>query len=161
MHQINGELIPQGGGDNIVLARSPLILGRRESCDVCLQFPNVSGKHCEMLFKDGLWILRDLDSKNGTKVNGMRLDSGARKVVHTGDVITIGKRNFKLEYTESGRASDLEDFEDEVESIVNKPLLERAGLSRPPRHARRPSNDPTMPLPKFDDEQDDDRDDED
>ena len=32
----NGELIPVGGGDNIPLLRSPLTIGRRESCDVCL-----------------------------------------------------------------------------------------------------------------------------
>lgn len=153
-HPINGELIPQGGGDNIRLSRSPLTMGRRESCDICLQFPNVSGKHCELTFKDGLWILHDLDSRNGTKVNGTRLDSGGKKVVHTGDVITIGKRNYKLDYNETGRASDLEDFEDEVENIVNKPLLERAGLSHPPRSAR-PRIDPSMPLPKFEEDDDD------
>ena len=57
--QPNGELIPQGGGDNVPLARSPLTLGRRESCDVCLPFPTLSGKHCELTFKEGHWIALD------------------------------------------------------------------------------------------------------
>lgn len=160
-HQVNGELVPQGGGDNILLTRSPLVVGRRESCDICLQFPNVSGKHCELTFKDGFWILRDMESKNGTKVNGMRMDSGASRVLHTGDVITIGKRSFKLDYTETGRASDLEEFEDEMENIVNTPLLERAGLAHPPRHKKPKPGGPVNPMPKLDYDDDDDDDDDD
>ena len=158
-HLLNGELIPQGGGDNIVLTRSPLVLGRRESCDICLQFPNVSGKHCELSFKDGFWILRDMESKNGTKVNGTRMETGSKRVIHNGDLIAIGKRTFKLEYIETGRASDMEEYEDEVEKIVNTPLLERAGLAHPPRHARKPKIDPLKPMPKLDFGDDDDDDD--
>jgi pSer/pThr/pTyr-binding forkhead associated (FHA) protein len=154
--QPNGELIPQGGGDNIPLERSPLIIGRRESCDVCLEFSNVSGKHCELTFKEGLWILRDMDSKNGTKINGTRLDSGAKKVVHTGDVIGVGKRMFKIEYTETGRASDTDEFDEELENAVRQSLLEKAGLAHPPRHKRKPALDPNARTPLPDDDDDDD-----
>jgi adenylate cyclase len=134
MTEVNGELIPQGGGDSIPLTRSPLIVGRRETCDICLQFPNVSGKHCELTFKDGFWILRDLNSTNGVMVNELRLDHGAKKVLHDGDVITIVKRSYKIQYTELGKASDLEDFEEEIEDVLNLPLLEKANLLHPPRH---------------------------
>jgi adenylate cyclase len=146
----NGELIPQGGGDNIPLPRSPLVLGRRETCDVCLQFANVSGKHCELTFRDGLWILRDLDSKNGTKVNDVRLEPGMRKVVHTGDLVTIGKRTFKMEYVETGRASDMDEYEDEVANIVGTSLLEKAGLAHAPRHAKTPPEGPKPTKPSAD-----------
>ena len=129
---VNGELIPHGGGDNIPLTRSPLVVGRRESSDICLQFANISGKHCELIFKDGLWILRDLDSTNGVKVNGIRVDSGAKKVLHTGDVLTIGNRDYMLQYVETGRASDLEEYEEEIENAMNIPLLEKAGLANKP-----------------------------
>ena len=137
--QVNGELIPQGGGDNIPLSRSPLIIGRRESSDICLQFPNVSGKHCELIFKDGIWVLRDLESTNGVKVNGVRIESGSKKVLHSGDVLTIGKRVYTLQYTQSGRPSDLEEYEQEIENAMNIPLLEKAGLANPPRRSRRRS----------------------
>src|SRR5437667_11342453 len=96
-HQINGELIPQGGGDSIPLTRSPLVVGRRETCDICLQFANVSGTHCELTYKQGLWILLDLNSRNGTQVNDIRMDGGTRKIIHSGDLIAIGKRTFKIE----------------------------------------------------------------
>src|SRR5690242_4720000 len=88
MEFVSGELIPQGGGDNIPLMRTPLVLGRRESCDVCLQFPNVSGRHCELSFKDGFWVVRDLNSTNGIKVNGERV---LRKMLLPGETLTIGK----------------------------------------------------------------------
>jgi len=41
-----GELIPQGGGDPIPLLKPLLTVGRRESADIVLRFPNVSGTHC-------------------------------------------------------------------------------------------------------------------
>ena len=134
-HLINGDLIPQGGGDNISLKRSPLVLGRRETCDISLQFPNVSGKHCELSYKEGIWVLRDLDSTNGVKVNGVRV---LKKLIHTGDVITIAKRSFTLQYEETGRASDLAEFEEEMAETMSVPLMEKAGLTHERRHAPMP-----------------------
>lgn len=147
-HVINGELVPQGGGDSIPLTRSPLVLGRRESCDICLQFPNISGTHCELTYKDGLWILRDLDSTNGVFVNDARLDTGAKRVVHNGDNITIATRSFTIQYTETGRAADLDDAGDDMATAMSVPLLEKANLVHTPRHARQPAaedpDDPTL-----------------
>ena len=134
----NGELIPQGGGDNIPLVRSPLVVGRRESCDISLQFANISGRHCELTFKDGFWLIRDLGSTNGIKVNDFLVQ---KKILHTGDLITIGKRLFQLQYTESGRPLSLEEYEEEMEDTFKVPLLEKAGLARPPRHGRKPKGD--------------------
>ena len=132
----NGELIPQGGGDNIPLTRSPLVVGRRESCDVSLQFANISGRHCELTFKDGFWLIHDLGSTNGIKVNDMLVQ---KKILHTGDILSIGKRDFQLQYSESGRPLSLEDFEEEMEDTFNIPLLEKAGISRPRRHSQKPT----------------------
>jgi pSer/pThr/pTyr-binding forkhead associated (FHA) protein len=142
-HPINGELIPQGGGDSIPLTRSPLVLGRRETCDISLQFPNVSGKHCELTFKDGIWILRDLDSTNGTKVNGVGI---LKKIIHNGDVITIAKRNFTMHYEETGRPSALAEFEEEMDETFSLSLLEKAGLAHERRHDPMPPKRPAERL---------------
>ena len=48
-----GELLPLGGGDPIPLLKTSLIVGRRESADIVLRFPNVSGQHCELALADG------------------------------------------------------------------------------------------------------------
>ena len=161
-HHVNGELIPQGGGDSIPLTRSPLILGRRESCDICLQFPNVSSRHCEMLFLNGLWAIRDLHSTNGIKVNGVRIDPGKRKFLNPGDAVTIGKREFHIQYAPTDRMTHLRDtLEDEMEmeeeeDIMSKSLMEKAGLERPhhleparkaPRPGPEPESEPEPQLP--------------
>ncbi len=139
-HQINGELVPQGGGDSIPLTRSPLVVGRLESADIYLEFP-VSRKHCELTFKEGLWILRDLESTNGVKINGARMDKGAKRVVHNGDVLTFANRSFTIQYKETGRAADLDEFGDDMETVLNIPLLEKAKLLHPPRHVRKDDPD--------------------
>jgi adenylate cyclase len=124
--EIGGELVPVGGGDNIPLIRSSLVIGRRESCDICLRLPNVSGIHCELTNKDGYWYLRDLGSTNGVKVNGTRV---MQKLLHPGDKITIAKRHWTIEYTlKAGKRAMEELMEDDV---MGQSLLEKAGLIRP------------------------------
>jgi adenylate cyclase len=128
----NGELVPVGGGDNIPLIGSPMILGRRESCDICLRFPNISGRHCELYFKDGFWVIRDLNSTNGLKVNGEKLPPGGKKILAPSDTIEIGKRDYKIQYEPTDRLSRIEELmEEEEEDIMGVPLLEKAGLEHP------------------------------
>ena len=133
--EVNGELIPAGGGDAIPLIRETLSLGRRESCDIPLRYPNVSGLHAELSFKDGYWYIRDLNSTNGIKVNGTRVQE---KLVHPKDEITIGKRGYVIHYELPAGRRALEEIE---EDIMSQSLLERAGLERPKRQQeeRRPS----------------------
>src|SRR5438874_5794470 len=104
----NGQLIPIGGGDSIPLTRSPLVLGRRESCDICLRFPNISGRHCELMFKDGFWQIRDLNSTNGLKVNEEPVARGGKKILAPDDTIRIGKRDYKIQYEPADRLSRIE-----------------------------------------------------
>lgn len=99
----NGELIPDGSGAPIALVRSHLQLGRRKSCDICLPYPNVSALHCELGFKDGHWVIRDLDSTNGVMVNGVRV---RKAVLHPGDRLSVGKRGFMIRYTPAGGPAD-------------------------------------------------------
>jgi adenylate cyclase len=122
----HGELEPVGGGDTIPLIREHLVMGRRESCDICLRFPNVSGVHCELTFRDGYWVIKDLNSTNGIKVNGVRVP---KKLLHPDDTITIAKRNYTIHYNPPVGQRLEEIMEDE--DILNQPLLERAGLERP------------------------------
>jgi len=132
-HEINGELVPVGGGDAIPLLRAKMTLGRRESCDICMRFPNVSGLHAELLFRDGYWYVKDLNSTNGVKVNGTRV---LEKLVYPKDEIAIGKRAYVIQYTMPTNRRAQEELE---EDIMSQSLLEKAGLERPQRdkHQRR------------------------
>jgi len=143
--EVNGELLPVGGGDPIPLVRDILTIGRRESCDICLRFPNVSSQHCELAFHDGYWYVRDLGSTNGIKVNGSRVQ---KKVLHPGDEITIAKRRYTIEYTlTAGKHAIEEMMEDD---IMSQGLLEKAGLVRPRRRRDEDSDSrpDTLPPPE-------------
>jgi adenylate cyclase len=156
--EVNGELVPIGGGDTIRLLRPVMTIGRREMCDVRLEFPNISGLHCELSFRDGYWTVRDLNSTNGVKVNGQRVQSRPLK---PGDEIGIAKRRFTIQYHLSPEAQhELEALLAEDEDMFGKSLLERAGLSnanpprprsgQPPRH-RPSSNRYTIDPTRLDD----------
>jgi len=50
--------------------RDALLIGRDASCDIAVREPTVSRRHARLLFRDGSWIVQDLESTNGTAVNG-------------------------------------------------------------------------------------------
>ena len=134
---INGELVPVGGGDPIPLIRENLVIGRRESCDIPLRFPNVSQQHAQLVFHDGYWYIRDLNSTNGIKVNGQRV---IRKLLHPNDEIIIAKRRYTIKYSLVAGRKAMAEMEDE-EDVMGRSLLEKAGLERSPE----PEEDDDMP----------------
>lgn len=124
-----GELVPVGGGDTISLVRPVMTIGRRESNDICLKFANVSGQHCELAFKKGVWVIRDLGSQNGTKINGERMVSTLPKPLRPGDRIGISAHKFSIEYHLSPDSRmALEEMLTEEEDIFGQSLMEKAGL---------------------------------
>lgn len=124
---LNGKMIPLSGGDPIPLLKEHIVIGRREDCDITLEYPNVSVKHCELRFEHGGWLIKDLNSTNGVKVNGVKVD---RKRLMPGDQLTIARHyNFKIDFISDGYGN-YRDEEDEEEDILKAPLLERAGLQR-------------------------------
>jgi adenylate cyclase len=132
--KINGELVPVGGGDPIPLIREELVIGRRESCDIPLRFQDISGIHCQLYFRKGYWYVRDLNSTNGVKVNGTRVQE---KVLHPRDELSVGRRRkYLIQYEMPTGQSRLE--EEEVD-IMGQSLLEKAGLEKPPRDKGRRS----------------------
>jgi hypothetical protein len=97
--QPNGEFVFEGRDapyPPFALVRPHLKLGRRKSCDICLPYPNVSGLHCELVFKRGFWTIRDLNSTNGVLVNGKRITEA---VLYPGDRIAIARKHYTIEYS--------------------------------------------------------------
>lgn len=127
-----GELIPCGGGDPIPLLQPALVIGRRDRCDITLAFPNISSQHCELVFKNGYWEIRDLNSRNGIKVNDERCDS---KWLMPGDVVSIAKHRYEIHYKPDPSAPPPVE-----ENAFEMSLMEKAGLAkreeRPPRPRR-------------------------
>jgi len=72
---------------DVALRGDRMILGRLQGCDVCVADANVSRRHAELLLIDGDWYLQDLESTNGTMLNG---EPVTRARLRDGDVIEIG-----------------------------------------------------------------------
>ena len=126
-----GELVPVGGGDTIPLLKPVLTIGRRESCDIVLRFANMSGQHCQLLLENGYWFVQDMNSQNGTKVNGNRI---VRKRLDPGDLLSMARHKYNIQYspTELGANGPPPEDDAELEQVLSKSLLERAGLQRKP-----------------------------
>ncbi|MCA9121508.1 MAG: FHA domain-containing protein [Planctomycetaceae bacterium] len=151
-----GEMIPKGAGDPIPLLKRKLLVGRRESCDIVLRFGNVSAHHCELTLESGYWFVRDLNSQNGTRVNGYRV---TKRRIDPSDVLTVAKYEYEIKYSPAdlgavGPPPDGGDLED----ILGSSLLESAGLNRKSRQSadgRIGRNRPASRPPIVTDENDD------
>ncbi|MFJ2114910.1 MULTISPECIES: DUF1707 and FHA domain-containing protein [unclassified Streptomyces] len=72
----------------------PLLIGRDPMNGLRLSHDTVSRLHAELSMRDGLWVLRDLGSTNGTTVNGRRVTTTV--VVRDGDLVSFGRMSFRL-----------------------------------------------------------------
>jgi pSer/pThr/pTyr-binding forkhead associated (FHA) protein len=76
-------------GKRVVVGPSGATLGRGRQCDVVLSDPNVSRQHAEIRPRGGSWVLTDLGSTNGSRLNGRRIDGS--EVLREGDEIELGE----------------------------------------------------------------------
>jgi pSer/pThr/pTyr-binding forkhead associated (FHA) protein len=81
------------GVADIHLDRPLTVVGRQSGCDVRLEMPWISRRHCCLaLVCDGVAV-RDLGSTNGTRINGRRVSAGR---LRPGDELTIGHARYRL-----------------------------------------------------------------
>jgi len=134
-----GELIPLGGGDPIPLLKDQMLVGRRESCDIILRFANVSAHHCQLSFDGGYLYVRDLQSRNGIKVNDIRVQN---RRLDPGDILAVSKHRYRVEYEPSELgALGPPPPDDMSQEIMRESLLARAGLDhREHTHEREPDD---------------------
>jgi Protein of unknown function (DUF3662)/Inner membrane component of T3SS, cytoplasmic domain len=85
-----------GDGKRTVLSGERVVLGRSRECDIVLDDPNISRQHAEVRREGETWMVADLGSTNGVKVNGRRVDSAA---LEPGDELTLGlvRLSFEVE----------------------------------------------------------------
>jgi predicted component of type VI protein secretion system len=90
---MRAQLIPLDGGEPIEITRDMTVVGRKEDCDLRLDHKSVSKLHCVIVKTDGLLLLRDLGSTNGTRVNGQRV---RRAALLPNDQVSIASFRFKI-----------------------------------------------------------------
>ncbi len=74
-------------GHDVVLRGDRMLIGRLSTCDICLADANSSRRHAELLRMDDDWYVADLDSTNGTTLNG---EPVTKARLRDGDVIEVG-----------------------------------------------------------------------
>lgn len=76
-----GRVLTLGFGRAVTIGRAP-------TNDLELKDPAISGEHCRVKSEDGGYVVYDVESTNGTLVNGLPVD---RHVLKPGDVISLGQ----------------------------------------------------------------------
>jgi pSer/pThr/pTyr-binding forkhead associated (FHA) protein len=71
-----------------------MVIGRSTETDVALNDTFLSSEHARLERRDGAWSLEDLNSTNGTYLNGFEVRAPTE--VNDGDVIRVGRVELKL-----------------------------------------------------------------
>lgn len=96
--------LPFLGFKEIAVANFPCVVGRSSGCDIKLPVMFVSRRHCRLTRVDGQVYVQDLESRNGTYVNGQRAERPLRLL--SGDQLCLGPVPFTVELSGSGHSSD-------------------------------------------------------
>jgi pSer/pThr/pTyr-binding forkhead associated (FHA) protein len=78
----------------ILVQRPVLLIGRHPECDVRIDLPKISRRHCCLALVYDHVVIRDLGSRNGVRVNGRVVDEQQLKA---GDEIAFGPLIYRLE----------------------------------------------------------------
>lgn len=83
-----------GAAPTIPLLRPVLLIGRHPECDVRIDLPKISRRHCCLALAYDRVMIRDLGSRNGLRVNGLLVDEAQ---LHPGDEVAIGPILYRVE----------------------------------------------------------------
>jgi hypothetical protein len=83
----------------VSLTGAPMRIGRAPECELVLKDSRASRRHARLHARDGVLVLTDLGSTNGTRVNGHRV---TELVLGAGDKILIGDTNLTVEAAPAG-----------------------------------------------------------
>ena len=135
-----------GARETRELTDGTYIIGRAESCRVRFDAPEVSERHAILTVRDGKAVLEDLNSSNGTLVNGEAIDGAV--VLDSGMVVQVGTAMMRVSEEEREEGSGIGDQKLEVE-VQNSESGEddsRVGDLIPDPRSLIPASDPLSDL---------------
>ena len=74
--------------------KGEMMLGRRTDNAIIIEGPAVSGHHCTLSIADGIYVVRDAGSTNGTRLND---EPVAEATMFRNDILTLGTTPLRLE----------------------------------------------------------------
>lgn len=120
------ELQDQQSNIKKVTVRHDIVIGRGAECNLRLSAPQVSRRHCFLRIGEEGAFVSDLDSSNGTFLNGNKLTSGKRYALEDGASFAVGPVKFVAHVRSEVLASDVlqvsvSDDRIEAEAAVERP----------------------------------------
>jgi serine phosphatase RsbU (regulator of sigma subunit) len=106
-----------GLGRRLRLDATPLIIGRESQCGFVLGSPDVSRRHCRVELKGGEVVVTDLNSTNGTYVDGRRIH--APTALPDGSILEIGRQVLKHERRSTREVEEAQELDRDLEKARN------------------------------------------
>jgi predicted component of type VI protein secretion system len=137
-------------------------VGRQSGCHIRIASSQVSRKHCELYLENGRLVVKDLNSSNGTLVNGVRVEG--KRFLETGSTLSIGSIVFRVDVTAAqrpaGRPNDTavappvgawheEELDFEIEADSETQVVSPAAAVRSAANAASASPLPVPPSSEF------------
>jgi len=92
----------EGRDQVLTIGDRPVVIGRAPDCDLLLQHESISRQHARISRDDEGWVLRDLGSKNGSRVNTFHVTD---QLLRNGDRIDLGTIRMYVEIGPESAAS--------------------------------------------------------
>ena len=112
---MNARLVSLDGGPAIDLVKEMTLIGRNEDADFRINHKSVSKLHCLLVKADGIVLVRDLGSTNGTRVNGQRV---RRAALLPNDHIAFANFRYRLKVGD--------DLDEEASELLPEPVASEA-----------------------------------
>lgn len=120
------------------------VAGRDTTCSVFLDNGKFSRRHFEIRLQEGSYLIKDLESSNGTLLNGVSVPTDGEALLHSGDVISVGDWTLCFELRDGSFDSRLE----EVPAEIRSPVLYNPQIA-PDVTNRELQEEPFKPKKKF------------
>ena len=137
---MRAQLVPLDGGPPIDVVKDLTVVGRKEDCDLRLEHKSVSKMHCVIVKTDGLLLLRDLGSTNGTRVNGQRV---RRAALLPNDHVAFANYKFRVHFGPDPAPEPAADMTQHMEAKEVIQLLQKGKEAAAAEPAEGP---PSLPL---------------
>ncbi len=121
----------------------PIEVGRAENAGLTIAHGTVSRRHCELFDRDGLVMVSDLGSTNGTWVDGVQVNEA---ILRPGDRLTIGPLTFEIQYQSAATAATPSATEPSA-AIATVAAEAPAAEPQPLESAAKPTDQPALAAP--------------
>lgn len=112
-------------GAKIAVKKNEFLIGRSQECHLCAASSAISRKHCKIARTDNRVTAQDLGSRNGTLVNGTKIEGEVELV--SGDELTVGPLKFMVTISpgiSNGKREQVKSVAEAVERVAQTPAAD-------------------------------------